>query len=285
MREQNNIFQQKLYSLKETERIVIGIPFDGTVSNRPGARFGPRAIRDASMEIEDYSPYLNKDITNIKIHDAGDIQIPFGYTETTLQIISKNYRQFLEHNKRIIALGGEHLISLPLIEEQYNKYGSDLFVIQFDAHADLRNEYLGVRFSHATVMHHVVDIIGPENYSAIGVRSGTKGEWNIINKQNNYFGGSSLRSFSDFVDSYVTKLSGRKIYITVDIDVFDPSLVSGTGTPEPGGISYNDFIYVLKMISQLDITGVDIVELAPDYDNSGVSAIVGASILREMLII
>ena len=279
------IFGQIPVSKEQAECIILGIPWDGTVSGRPGTRFGPRAIRTATIDIENYSPYLEKDISEVKIHDAGDISLPFGDTEKVLSFIRKTAANLIGTGRKIISLGGEHLVTLPLVEVMHKKYGNDLFIIQFDAHADLRDNYLGVKLSHATVMHHISQLIKPENIAVVGVRSGTKEEWNMLKSHPHFFGSTSPGSLKEFKTFAVETLNNKKIYLTIDLDVFDPSVLPGTGTPEPGGIFFPDFISLVRILKDFEIVGADIMELAPDYDSSGISNILASMVLRELLLI
>ena len=269
----------------DADRIILGIPWDGTVSGRPGARFGPVAIRAATLNEEDYSPYLNRDIGDICLADVGDIELPFGDTDRALSVIENTARGLVAHNVPIISLGGEHLVTLPLVRALHERYRDSLCVVQFDAHADLRSEYLGVKLSHATVMYHIADILEGENTAHVGIRSGTAEEFAILRTHPNYFGGAQGKSLVEFEEFARSELYGRKVYITVDLDVFDPAVCPGTGTPEPGGITFREFVPLLNALEGCDIVGGDIVELAPDYDTSGISAALAAVVLRELLLI
>lgn len=264
---------------------LLGLPWDGTVSNRPGARFGPQAIRRASLGSEDYSPYRDADLSDLRIHDRGDLELPFGDTDGVLEQIRTEARSLLNDcpRARPVFLGGEHLLTLPLFEVCREKFGSDLFVLQLDAHADLRSDYLGVEFSHATVMNRIVNICGLENTALVGVRSGSKAEWRRLGDHPHRFAGPGGRDLHDFPAFVKDRLAGRPVYLTLDLDVFDPALLSGTGTPEPGGIFFPDFIRVLEALRSADVLAADIMELAPDYDSSGVSAAVAATALREIM--
>jgi agmatinase len=276
------IFYRPRVSLDEADIAILGLPWDGTVSNRAGTRFGPEAIRSATLGIEDYSPYQDRDISRLNIHDAGDPELPFGDTDACLRMIREEYAA-LAGTRRTVALGGEHLVSWPLIEVMHERYGSELFIIQFDAHADLREQYLGVRFSHATVMNLAAERAGRENMAAVGIRSGTPDEWNILRGHPRYYGGALGKPLDAFGELART-LRGRKVYLTIDVDVFDPGIMPGTGTPEPGGISFPDFVRLLKALEGVEIVGADIVELAPDYDHSGISQALAGTVLREVLL-
>ncbi len=276
------IFYRPQVSLDEADIAILGLSWDGTVSNRAGTRFGPEAIRSATLGIEDYSPYQDRDISRLSIHDAGDPELPFGDTSACLRMIREEYAA-LAGTRRTVALGGEHLVSWPLIEVMHERYGKDLFIIQFDAHADLRGQYLGVRFSHATVMNLAAELVGRANMAAVGIRSGTPDEWDILRGHPHYYGGALGKPLDAF-ESLARELPGRKVYLTIDVDVFDPGIMPGTGTPEPGGISFPDFVRLLKTLESAEIVGADIVELAPDYDHSGISQALAGTVLREVLL-
>ena len=278
------IFFQPSSPLEEADICIIGVPFDGTVSGRSGSRSGPQAIREATKGIEDYSPFQDRDITECTIHDAGDMILPIGDTNACLDLIYRSYAELACSGKKCVALGGEHLISWPLVRFQHERCGSDLLVIQFDAHADRREDYLGVTFSHATVMQHIGSLIGYENVASLGIRSGTKEEWDQLRSEPHVYGGLSSKPLGDFAD-FAGQIHDRPVYITVDPDVFDPGLLSGTGTPEPGGISYKDFLEIVGMLKKANIIGADIVELSPDYDTSGVSSFVAGGVLRELILL
>jgi len=264
-------------NIKDAKILLTGIPFDATSSFRAGSRFAPDEIRKFSDSIEDYSPYFNKSLNNINFVDIGNIFI----TINNFSKLSKHVKEELTpyiNNKKILSIGGEHLITLPLIELFYSAY-PDLIVIQLDAHADLRDTYFDEKYSHATVMRRISEIVGGDNIFQLGIRSGTEDEF-IFGKENtNFF------PFSINVKEIVNKIKGKKIYLTIDLDVLDPSILPGTGNPEPGGHTFNELIDTLKNLSSLDIIGADVVELSPDNDNSGVSSIVAAKIIRELLII
>ena len=258
---------------------VLGIPYDGTTSYRPGTRFGPNAIRNEMYGLETYSPYLDKDLAEYKICDLGDMEFPFGNRNLVLEDIAKETKGILDDNKKVLALGGEHLISYPVIKEYYSKY-EDLVVIHFDAHTDLREEFLGESLSHATVMKRVHDFLGNDRIYQFGIRSGTKDEFEFGREHTNLF-----KFSTDKVSSIVDRIKNKPLYVTIDLDVLDPSIFSGTGTPEAGGITFKELMDALKCLEGLNIVGGDIVELAPHYDQSGVSTAVACKVLRELLLI
>lgn len=259
--------------------IIWGIPFDGTCSNRPGTRFGPQAIRSELDGLETYSPYIDDSLETYKFCDIGDIELPFGNTDLTIKKIFNSTVDLLEDNKKLITIGGEHLISYPIIKAYLEKY-KDLNIIHLDAHADLRSSYLGEKFSHATVMKLIYDMLHKGNLYQFGIRSGTKEEFEFGRNHTNL-----VFNAIDGIEKLVEKLGNKPVYLSIDLDVLDPSIFPGTGTPEPGGISFNELIEGIVGTLGLNIVGADIVELSPQYDNSGVSNIVGAKVLREVALL
>ncbi|HPQ47309.1 MAG TPA: agmatinase [Clostridia bacterium] len=258
--------------------IVFGIPYDGTASYRPGTRFGPQALRSEIDGIETYSPYLDKDLADYRISDSGDLPFNFGSAESILSSIRSNVREILSDGKKTVAIGGEHLVSLPVIEAYLEKY-PDLNVIHLDAHADLRDEFLGERLSHATVMRRVFEKMSGSLWQ-FGIRSGS-GEEFAFGRQNTEFHPFTL----DGMEKPLGELGQKPVYLTIDIDVLDPSIVPGTGTPEAGGVTFRELLDGLMKLNGLHIVGADIVELSPHYDDSGVSTAVACKVLREVLLL
>lgn len=263
---------------EESDVVVFGIPYDGTASYRPGTRFGPSAIRQEIDGIETFSPYLDRDLTDYRICDLGDMSLHFGNVEKILGEIKYETSRILEDDKKTVVVGGEHLVSLPIIEAYIEKY-PDLNVIQFDAHADLRNEFLGEKLSHATVMRRVYEKLDGALWQ-FGIRSGTRDEFAFADEftRINPFNLNEVRGATYSIGS-------APVYVTIDVDVLDPSIMPGTGTPEPGGITFRELMEGMKALSGLNIVGADIVELSPHYDQSGVSTAAACKILREMLLI
>ena len=254
--------------------VMLGLPFDGTVSYRCGSRFAPEQIRLASWGLEDYSPRFDKHLQDVNFHDAGDLEFPLGNTYKSLDIIEQNVEDIYMDGKRVFGIGGEHLVTLPEIKA-VSKFYKDLAVVHFDAHTDLREEYLGEEMSHSAVIRHVSKIVGAENIKQIGIRSGMKEEWEFMKKHR-----TLINEFSG-----LDVLKNKKIFVTVDLDVLDPSVMPGTGTPESGGFSFNQLMEWFEYLKYFDIVGADVVELAPDYDASGVSTAVATKVIRELLMI
>lgn len=265
-------------SFQESRAVILGCPFDGTASFRPGARFGPSAIRRASSGIETYSPYLKKDLRQVSIHDMGDLELPLGDKKESFQLIRKALRKILASKKFPILLGGDHLITLPAMEQVLRTY-PDLHLIHIDAHADLRENYLGETLSHSTVMRKIIDSLGQGRLFQMGVRSGIEEEFRLAKKTKSIvsLNGPSLRNL-------VKHLKDKSVYLSLDLDVIDPSLLPGVGTPEPGGLTFQEFLSLLKSLQSLNVIGFDIVELTPDYDPTQISSVTASVILREMIL-
>lgn len=260
--------------------VVFGAPFDGTASFRPGSRFSPSAIRTESIGIETYSPYQQKDLEDTAVCDIGDIDLPFGNTARALLLIEQTVSQIIKDGKKPIMLGGEHLISLPAIHSVQERYG-DLCILHFDAHADLREDYLGEKLSHSTVMRRVYDLLGKDRIFQFGIRSGTQDEFAFANAGNTTMEPFTLHT----VKKVVQFIGNRPVYLSVDLDVLDPSEFPGTGTPEAGGVRFLELLEALLKLSPLSIVGADLVELAPHYDVSGMSTALACKLLREILLL
>ncbi len=254
--------------------IMLGLPFDGTVSYRPGSRFAPEQIRLASWGLEEYSPNFDKHLEDVNFHDAGDLEFPLGNTYKSLEVIEQNVEDIYKDGKKVFGIGGEHLVTLPEIKA-VSKFYKDLAIVHFDAHTDLREEYLGEEMSHSAVIRHASKIVAPENIKQIGIRSGMKEEFEFMKKH-----GTLVHKFEE-----LDVLKSKKIFVTVDLDVLDPSVMPGTGTPESGGMQFKELIDWFKYLKNFDIIGADVVELAPDYDASGVSTAVATKVIRELLMI
>jgi agmatinase len=265
-------------SFAEAKAVILGCPYDGSATFRPGARFGPSAIRKASWGIETYSPYQESDLTQIKIHDMGDLELPLGEKKTSLRLIQEGARRILSAKKIPILLGGDHLITLPIIEEVHRVY-PDVHVLHIDAHTDLRDEYLGETLNHSTVMKKVLNLLSKGRLSQVGVRAGTREEFALAEKTRSilFFDPKSLIRM-------VNRLKQRPVYISLDLDVMDPGLLPGVGTPEPGGFTFQELISLFKGLQPLRVIGFDLVELTPDYDPTQISSVTASVILREMIL-
>lgn len=262
---------------EQADWVLVGQPYDGTCSGHPGTRYGPSAIRQTSYAIETYSPYQNKDLRSVAYYDTGDLELPLGNRDKSLRIIHDTAEDVLKAGKKWAGMGGEHLVTAPVIEA-YAKQYPDLLLIHFDAHADLRDEYLGEKLSHATAIRRAIDHLSPQQLLQIGIRSGPQEEFEWMVQH------QTLMTNTDQFAQRLKQHLHRPVFITIDLDVFDPAYLPGTGTPEPGGISFMDFLSWLKPMKGLNVVGFDVLELSPHYDPSEKSTILAAKVIRELLL-
>lgn len=263
----------------EADIVLFGAPFDSTTSYRPGTRFGSSAIRRESYGIECYSPYQDKDLEDTKVMDCGDLELCFGNTKKALAQIEEQAKEILDNSAIPFMLGGEHLVTLGAFRAVLEKY-PDIHIIHFDAHADLREEYLGEQLSHASVIRRCWDLVGDGRIYQFGIRSGDREEFYWAKEH------VTMRKF-DFegLEEVLEKLEGKPIYFTLDLDVLDPSVFPGTGTPEPGGVAFDALRKAAeKVCSRANVVACDVNELSPHYDPSGISTAAACKIVREMLL-
>lgn len=265
---------------EESKIVIFGAPFDSTTSFRPGTRFASSAIRNESFGIETYSPYCDKDLLDTKIFDGGDLELCFGNSRQALDDISAFTSDILNDGKIPFMIGGEHLVTLGAVEAVFKKY-PDLNIIHFDAHTDLRDDYLGEKLSHASVIRRCHDLLGDGRIFQFGIRSGDRTEFEWA-KQGHTF----LNKF-DFngLEKVIEELDGKPVYFTLDLDVLDPSCFCGTGTPEAGGVTFRELLSAVTKVSNLNIVGLDMNELSPIYDQSGASTALACKLLREILLL
>lgn len=258
--------------------VLFGAPYDSTTSFRPGTRFASQTMRSESFGIETYSPYQDKDLLDTKVFDSGDLELPFGNPDRALEDIEERTKEILSDGKIPCMIGGEHLVTLGAVRAVAKKY-TDLNIVHFDAHADLRDDYLGVKNSHACVLHRCWDIVGDGKIFQFGIRSGDREEFKFA-KAHTY-----MNKFNfDTLEETVHKIGQKPIYFTLDLDVLDPSEFPGTGTPEAGGVSFTQLLNAVKEVSKLNIVGFDVNELSPVYDQTGRSTALACKILREILL-
>lgn len=279
-----NVFRQTGYmcsgeSYAEAQAVILGVPMDYTVSLRPGSRTGPQAIRTISYGLEEYSVYQNKTLEDLRFYDAGDVILPFGNVVASMQRIEAVAQEIFAARKMPIFLGGEHLISYPLIKACYQHY-PDLYVLHFDAHANLRKSYEGEENSHATVMYKVAEMLGSRRIYQFGIRSGAREEFEYAKEHTHMYVDEIFPSLKDAV----LLLKNKPVYISLDIDVVDPAFAPGTGTPEPGGCTAREILEAIRVMAPLNIVGMDLVEVSPLNDHADLTAILGAKIVREALL-
>lgn len=262
----------------ESRIVIFGAPFDSTTSYRPGTRFASKTMRAESYGLETYSPYQDLDLEDAAVFDGGDLELCFGDTNKALDAITEFTEEVMQAGKIPLMIGGEHLVTLGAVRSVAKHY-PDLHVIHFDAHADLREEYLGATLSHATVLHRVWDIIGDDRIYQFGIRSGERAEfaWGKDHVHTHKFDFEGL-------EEVIEKLAGKPVYFTIDLDVLDPSVFPGTGTPEAGGVTFLQLLDAIMKVGKLNIVGCDINELSPLLDASGASTAVALKVLRELLL-
>ena len=264
----------------EARIVLYGAPFDSTTSFRPGARFGPAAMRHESFGLETYSPYQDADLTDCKVFDSGDMELCFGSSEAALADIEARAEEILADGKLPLLLGGEHLVTLGAVRAAVKKY-PDLHIIHFDAHADLRDDYLGAKLSHACVIRRCHELIGDGRIHQFCIRSGEREEFAFAKTH------TKMQKFSfDGLEETVAQLkaNGTPVYFTIDLDCLDPSAFAGTGTPEAGGVSFVQLLQALRTVAGANVIGADVNELAPMLDASGVSTATACKVLRELIL-
>ena len=267
-------------SFEEASIVLYGAPFDSTTSFRPGARFGPSAMRHESFGLETYSPYQDKDLIDISVFDSGDLELCFGSSEIALSDIQKRAEEILKAGKFPLLLGGEHLVTLGAVRAAAAKY-PDLHIIHFDAHADLRDDYLGAKLSHACVLRRCHEIVGDGHIHQFCIRSGEREEFQFASRHTDF------HPFTfEGLGETIRELKEKQVpvYFTIDLDCLDPSVFPGTGTPEAGGVSFLELLKAIRTVSQANVVGADVNELAPMLDVSGVSTATACKVLRELLL-
>lgn len=276
-----NVFILSSDDYAASRAVIYGMPMDYTVSFRPGSRFGPARIREVSIGLEEYSPYLDKSLEDITYFDAGDLLLPFGNAGRSLEMIGEYVSGLLADGKFPFGLGGEHLVSWPVIQEVYKKY-PDLALIHIDAHADLRESYEGEPLSHSTPVRKAAALMGGKNIYQFGIRSGSREEFKFGREHINFYPFEVLEPLK----KVLPELAGRPVYLTIDIDVLDPSCAPGTGTAEAGGITSKELLEAIHAMaaSELNFVGADIVEVAPAYDPTEQTQIVASKLVREILL-
>ncbi|MEW4225496.1 agmatinase [Rossellomorea marisflavi] len=277
-----NVFIKSHPSYEESSVVLYGMPMDWTVSYRPGSRFGPTRIREVSIGLEEYSAYLDRELEEVKYYDAGDIPLPFGNAQRSLDMIEDYIDGLLADGKTPFGMGGEHLVSWPVMKAVAKKH-PDLAIIHMDAHTDLREEYEGEPLSHSTPIRKIAEHIGPENVYSFGIRSGMREEFQWA-KEN----GMHISKFEvlEPLKEILPTLAGRPVYVTIDIDVLDPAHAPGTGTVDAGGITSRELLASIHEIarSEVNVVGADLVEVAPIYDPSEQTANTASKLIREMLL-
>ena len=263
---------------EDASLVLFGAPFDSTTSYRPGTRYGSSAIRHESFGLETYSPYQDEDLTDYAVFDAGDLELCFGSAEAALADIEATAKEILTDNKLPLLLGGEHLVTLGSFRATLEKY-PDLHVIHFDAHTDLRDDYLGARLSHACVIRRCHDLIGDGRIHQFCIRSGEREEFRFAKEH------TDLHKFNfNSLKEAVEAIGNAPVYFTIDLDCLDPSAFPGTGTPEAGGVSFLELLDAIETVCKANVVAADVNELSPMLDASGASTALACKVVRELLL-
>lgn len=265
---------------EEAKMVIFGAPFDSTTSFRPGARFGSAAIRHESFGLETYSPYQDEDLCDYQVFDSGDLELCFGDSVKTLADITAHTEQILSDEKIPLMIGGEHLVTLGAVRAVLDKY-PDLHIIHFDAHADLREDYLGMQLSHACVLRRCHDLVGDGRIHQFCIRSGERSEFEFAKEHTDMhkFDFSGLKELANDL-----KAKKVPVYFTIDLDCLDPSIFPGTGTPEAGGVSFKELLDAVWTVAECNVVAADVNELAPMLDASGASTAVACKVVRELML-
>ncbi len=267
-------------SYEDSRIVLFGAPFDSTTSFRPGARFGSAAMRHESFGLETYSPYQDRDLSDYDVFDSGDIELCFGSAESALSDIEDRSAQILKDGKFPLLLGGEHLVTLGSVRAVLKKY-PDLHIIHFDAHADLRQDYLGAELSHACVLRRCHDLVGDGRIHQFCIRSGDREEFRFANEHTDMHK-FNFEGLTEVVETL--RASDTPVYFTIDLDCLDCSVFPGTGTPEAGGITFLQLLDAITTVCRANVVAADVNELAPMLDSSGMSTATACKVLRELLL-
>jgi agmatinase len=274
---------------EELDIALVGIPFDGGTTYRPGTRFGPRHVREQSVLIRPWNPVLEiNPFAKFRIADFGDFSVNPLSIRDTFRRIEEQMQPLLDAGTRCAAVGGDHSISLPLLRATARKHGP-VAVIQFDAHNDLWDEYFGCKLSHGTPFRRAIEegLIRERSFLQVGLRGQVyskddfdfahKHKIEMITAEEFHVGG--LKVFREKVKAF----RGKAVYVTLDIDCVDPAFAPGTGTPQVGGFSSAQIVELVRGLRGLRLVGCDVVEVSPPYDNGAITSLLAANLLYELL--
>jgi len=272
-----------------TDIAILGIPFDSGVSYRPGARFGPGHIRASSKLLRPYNPALDTmPFANLQVADAGDLAVnPFDIQAAIEQIV-EGASALSTGDRRLLSLGGDHTIALPLLRVAARRFGP-LAVLHFDAHLDTWDTYFGAAYTHGTPFRRASEegLLDRSRCLHVGTRGPLYADTDLSDDSDLGFQvipstDFTVQGIAEITDRMKRRLGAGPVYVSVDVDVLDPCHAPGTGTPEAGGLSSRELLALLRALSDLDVVGADIVEVAPAYDHAEITGIAAAHIAYEL---
>ncbi len=280
----------QLGEVSDVDVAIVGVPFDTGVSYRPGARFGPNHVRESSRLLRPYNPAANvSPFATQQVVDAGDIAAnPFDIEEA-ISSIHKSYDQLSERAKKIVTIGGDHTITLPILRSLKAKHGA-ISVVHFDAHLDTGDSYFGADYTHGTTFRRASEegLLDPEGCMHIGIRGPLYAAKDLTDDKALGFQIFTSVEFQDLgvnaaIEKMKARVGKRPVYISIDIDVLDPAHAPGTGTPEAGGLTSRELLSVLRATAGMNVIGADIVEVAPAYDHAQITGIAASHVMYELI--
>ena len=280
----------QISEVTDVDVAIVGVPFDSGVSYRPGARFGPSHVREASRLLRPYNPEANvSPFATQQVVDAGDIAAnPFDIEEA-ISSIHKSYDQLSERAKKIVTIGGDPTITLPILRSLKAKHGP-ISVVHFDAHLDTWDSYFGADYTHGTTFRRASEegLLDPEGCMHIGIRGPLYAAKDLTDDKALGFQIFSSVEFQDLgvnaaIEKMKRRVGNRPLYISIDIDVLDPAHAPGTGTPEAGGLTSRELLSVLRATAGMNVIGADIVEVAPAYDHAQITGIAASHVMYELI--
>lgn len=260
------------------DAVILGVPYDRTQSYRRGAALGPQAIREASQSIESYSPALDRDLEELRLTDLGDLPVNDLEPPTMVAAVERAISS-LGATALPVVLGGDHTLTVGAVRALAAQH-PHLMLVQFDAHADLRDVYEADSWSHACAMRRAWEILGDGRIVQLGVRSGTREEFSFARERCRW----SLGALT-VPETVFRELRQSPVYLSVDIDVLDPACAPGTGNPEPGGPVFRELLEALRLLRGMRVVGIDITEVSPPHDPSGITAVAAATLVRELALL
>jgi agmatinase len=280
----------QLREVSDVDVAIVGVPFDTGVSYRPGARFGPNHVRESSRLLRPYNPAANvSPFATQQVVDAGDIAAnPFDIEEA-ISSIHKSYDQLSERAKKIVTIGGDHTITLPILRSLKAKHGP-ISVVHFDAHLDTWDSYFGADYTHGTTFRRASEegLLDPEGCMHIGIRGPLYAAKDLTDDKALGFQIFTSVEFQDLgvnaaIEKMKARVGKRPVYISIDIDVLDPAHAPGTGTPEAGGLTSRELLSVVRATAGMNVIGADIVEVAPAYDHAQITGIAASHVMYELI--